>query len=143
MSTKRHISAKKSERDAMLQVWLENENEYSHCQCEECGRTIKQFDPSNLAHAWSKGAAPQYRADVRNLIVLCFPCHQVLDFGAKSSMKIYPKVQNIIMTLKLEASGQANRNPIEDQIEELLHAISLQEDPEMWISKLLKSIEAL
>ena len=70
--------------------------------CEECGREITFPSPVNVSHILSRGAHPDKSHDPRNVNILCFDCHARWENGDRKNMKIYPKNEKTIETLRQE-----------------------------------------
>jgi formate-dependent nitrite reductase cytochrome c552 subunit len=67
--------------------------------CEECGKGLPEFNPAYISHIISKGSNTALRSDIRNHLLLCVGCHHKYEFGDRSSMQTYERVQAIRLEL--------------------------------------------
>ncbi|MFW6273067.1 MAG: hypothetical protein ACOC2U_04750 [bacterium] len=77
------------------------------CFCENCRKPLpNKFRDENgkiiaryqYSHILGKGAWPQYRNEVWNIMKNCLYCHQEWDFGEKRKMSVYEKCKELILT---------------------------------------------
>lgn len=94
------------ELEFMQFMWNGWEKRWGEVKCLECGAVL-HFHPHFCAHILSKGAFPQFRTDMRNIIPLCADHHQQFDHGkgqlTRKDMKVWNVVEPIIKELKLES----------------------------------------
>lgn len=83
-----------------VRVWDLFPHICSECECGLGDVLSKSF----VSHILTKGANNVFRHDLRNVLLLCFSCHQVYEFGDRKGMKIWVFCLSIINMLKLEYS---------------------------------------
>lgn len=80
------MSTKTGELDFFKQTWKYWQVLYNgNVKCCECSRVI-DFAPAHCSHLMSKGALPSKRLEIRNLVPMCFNCHQKWEFELRDKM---------------------------------------------------------
>ena len=78
-------------------------------QCINCHLPLRGYSRSYISHLISKGSNTALRHDIRNVVPMCYDCHQTFEFGKRSEMKIWPELQERIRLLLLEHYGDKEK----------------------------------
>lgn len=69
--------------------------------CEECGSPLgNMLKKIYFAHVVSKGSYPGLRHVEENIVLLCDKHHIQLDCNDKTKMRIWPRLEKLIIKLK-------------------------------------------
>lgn len=70
--------------------------------CEETMRPLRNYSAAFCSHILTRGAHPEMAHDPRNINILCLEMHNMWENGKREKMRIWPKNQITIQTLKNE-----------------------------------------
>lgn len=75
---------KTGEWELFLELWSEKPKHF----CQNCNKDLgKRPSPAFFSHIIPKGKAPELRLDKNNIKIICFPCHQLWEFGTLDKLR--------------------------------------------------------
>lgn len=94
--SKSRLETLKLDKQLYTSVWSKRPH-----YCENCDKWLgDKMLAVFMSHILSKGSYPEHRHKEENINLLCFECHQVWEFGDRSSMRIFAANQKVIAKLK-------------------------------------------
>ncbi len=75
---------KTGELELFKEIWSEKKKWF----CQNCDKPLgSQMSVGFMSHIIPKGKAPELRLDRNNIKVICYPCHQIWEFGTLDKIR--------------------------------------------------------
>jgi 5-methylcytosine-specific restriction endonuclease McrA len=75
---------KTGELELFKTIWAEKKR----WACQNCNKPLgSQMSVGYMSHIIPKGKAPELRLERENIKVVCFPCHNLYEFGTLDKLK--------------------------------------------------------